>query len=49
MIKKFEGVLPALVTPLENDNVTVKKDAVKKIVDMQDGQRKQKYKKRLNL
>ena len=34
MIKKFEGVLPALVTPLENDNVTVKKDAVKKIVDM---------------
>ncbi len=34
MIKKFEGVLPALVTPLENDNVTVKKDAVKELVDM---------------
>ena len=34
MIKKFEGILPALVTPLENDNVTVKKDAVKKMVDM---------------
>lgn len=34
MIKKFEGILPALVTPLENDNVTVKKDAVKKLVDM---------------
>ncbi len=34
MIKKFEGILPALVTPLAEDNVTVKKNAVKSLVDM---------------
>lgn len=34
MIKKFEGILPALVTPLCEDNVTVKKEVVKQLVDM---------------
>ena len=34
MIRKFEGILPALVTPLCEDNYTINEAAVKQLVDL---------------
>ena len=38
MIKKFEGIMPALVTPLNEDNVTVNEEAARKLIEIQLGQ-----------
>ena len=38
MNKKFEGIMPALVTPLKEDNVTINEEAAKKLIEIHLGQ-----------